>query len=130
MKTPLLTEDLEKQKDANPDVYEALQHFRRVCVPKLKARFPGFVMDALMKHWDARYKGEGYLVGYYPTGELLCAEPKEIVKRRGTHTETAAKALHTVVKKEIGTLHTVEQAEKLAEALANLLSAIKNYENR
>lgn len=129
MKTPLLTDELEKQKDTNPGVYEAIQYFRTICIPRLKGRFPTFVMDACIKHWDARYKGEGNLVGYYPNGEMICAKPEVIMKKRGPHTETAAKVLHDVAKKEIGILRTVEQAEKLSEALAHLLSIIRQHED-
>lgn len=124
MKIPSLTAELEKQKDTNPDVYAAIQHFRTVCVPKLKARFPSFAMVALMRHWDATYKGEKYLFGYYPDGKLICAEVKEIKKRRGPNAEEAARNLRRIVKDDIGTLRSVEQAERVAEALKLLFSVI------
>jgi hypothetical protein len=124
-----LRDDLRKRQTTDPATYDAVTHFLDVALPAVQHRIPAVVLDErLTKHFLVRYGTGRGLLGIYPSGRLVCASEKDMVKTYGAAVAAPTRALRAAVDSVGKVLQSTAQAAVVLDALEGLIHVIAQVE--
>lgn len=116
----------EDQTTRNPEVYQAIGHFLNFCVPTIKKLFPHFYVDEdQTRHFVFRNRPKQVpLLEIHPNGKLFGRSVQDLVSKYGEEVREAASKMKNT-KDNIGILRNPRDADKLTDALKDLLLVIQ-----